>query len=104
MIRATTPTHIFHFPEDPTHFDEILVSYAQFGQKILDKTGTDLTIDTENCNVSVTLTEEETNLFKSKDGRETCEVQVRVRKGNEVSASPIHRIRILPVLNDEVLV
>lgn len=49
MRRATTPTHIFTFPEsvEVGSVTEALVSYSQCGKEVLRKTLDDLMIDTD---------------------------------------------------------
>ena len=98
MIRATTPTHIFTFPDNPNTYDAILITYKQ-NEIVLEKEKPDLTIDGNTA--SVMLTQEETKLF-TPDA--LVKVQVRVAyNGGEAFASPVTVLRVEDVLNDEVL-
>lgn len=102
MRRATTPTHIFTFPDnvDLADIRAALVSYSQCGKNILEKTLDDLTVDTENNTLSVELTQEETNLFAP--GKAL--VQVRVRTKNQSAlVSQMIWITVKPALNSEVI-
>ena len=99
MRRATTPTHIFTFPETVAVADvtEILISYSQCGNKILEKTLDDLTIDTENNALDLTLTQDETNLFAP--GKAL--IQVRAKTNEKTLASQMIWLTVKPVLNSE---
>lgn len=111
MFRATTPKHTFLFDVDPdATFKEILITYAQNGQVILDKRKADMTF-TEGTDIdgnttylaSVQLTQQETNLFKTKNGPKVT-VQVRVlTTDDEVFAFDKMTVSLQDVLNDEVL-
>lgn len=112
MIRATTPRHVFVFEDiDPVeNFSQILISYAQNDQIVLEKNKDDLEFSTETCGkkqvyvASYRLTQEETKLFSSKP-RNVVEVQVRaLTNGGDVYASDKRSITVQDVLNDEVLV
>ena len=101
MIRATTPTHTFTFPQDiaPADCDKILITYKQGNKKVLEKTEEDLTIGEKS--VSYTFSQEDTKLFTD---REKASVQMRVLLlTGEALASDIMQFSIKPVLNDEVL-
>ena len=107
MIRATTPTHIFTFPETvaPADCAEIQITYAQ-GEKschryeriILEKNKSDLTITGQKAELK--LTQQEMNLFS--EG--TAQIQIRAKDtdGN-VMASQIFYVKVKRVLNQEVL-
>jgi len=108
MIRGTTPTHIFTFEEiNPADLKQLNIYYAQQGIVLLTKTKSDCvitTVESENkttYNVAVTLTQEETNLFRAKYD---VEIQVRILTPDNVAlATPKYRLSIHDVLNDEVL-
>lgn len=97
LIRATTPTHYFTFPE--IAFARILITYAQEGEIILEKNESDLTW---NGNVaSVTLTQEETNLFQAGVDAKR-QVRTLTEEGDAlVSYEDV--IKVAGVLNDIVL-
>ena len=66
MRRATTPTHTFTFPADVPvdEVDDVLITYTQNRQNILEKTKKDVEIDVINNMIVVPkLTEAETSLF-----------------------------------------
>lgn len=99
MRRATTPTHIFTFPEMVSVSDvtEILISYSQCGNKILEKTLADLELDTEGNAFDLTLTQEETNKFAP--GKAL--IQVRAKVNDATLASQMIWLTVKPVLNSE---
>lgn len=111
MRRATTPVHSFTFPFDPEQLTKILLTYSQNDEVILNKTKEDFTFE---GNVgTVTLSQEETNLF---DDTPSCgeyisnasvpmvDVQIRALTTSEQAiATDIWRIPLRKILNDEVL-
>lgn len=99
MIRATTPRHVFIFPDDidPSACTSILITYHQGNKKIFEITTDQLTIDGQE--VSYHLSQEETKLF----GQLAAKVQVRILMSGEALASNIISFNVDPVLNDEVL-
>ncbi len=101
MIRATTPTHVFTFPEDinPSECERILVTYKQGNQIVFEVREDKLTINGQD--VSYKFTQEEANLFGD---QRKANVQVRILLGGgEALASDIIPFGVDPVLNDEVL-
>ena len=108
MIRATTPTHTFTFKNlDPQSFRVLNIYYAQQGVEILKKEKDDCTFTEQETDegtvycASVTLTQEETKLFKSKYD---VEVQLRVLTADERSlATNKYQLKVWDVINDEVL-
>lgn len=120
MYRATTPIHTFVFDVDPEEtFKEILISYAQDGTVLLEKTKEDLTVvEKEDSDgnkyweASVRLTQEETNKFSAQSGVclgsqnavKTVDIQVRaLTYADEAVASEKMMVIVKDVLNDEVL-
>lgn len=100
MIRATTPTHVFTFPQDPDEYDEILITYKQ-DAVVLEKRKEDCLIDSDEKTATVKLTQQETTRFCS---GAPVKVQVRVAfTGGESFASSIFSVPVADVLNDEVL-
>lgn len=99
MRRATTPTHIFTFPEtvEVGSVSEILISYTQCGKTILEKTLENLTIDTDNNRFEVKLTEAETDKFAP--GKAL--IQLRAKIGDTTLASQMIVFPVKPVLNSE---
>lgn len=108
MIRATTPTHKFTFNNlDPETFKVLNVYYAQQGIELLSKNKEDFTFSTKETEdnvlyvAAVTLTQEETKLFKPKN---EVEVQLRVLTADDRSlATPKYKLPVSDVINDEVL-
>lgn len=101
MRRATTPTHIFTFPEtvEVASVSDILITYTQCGKTILQKTLDDVSIDAENNRLSLSLTQNETDSFAP--GKAL--VQVRAKSNNAALVSQMIWLTIKPVLNSEVL-
>lgn len=105
MIRATTPTHVFSFPNgenDPkvSSFDKILVTYSQDENIVLELTKEDLVLDNTNNTIQHTFTQEETNLFRE---NQDVDIQIRIKSSGTVLASKIFKMPVTKVLNDEVL-
>ena len=116
MIRATTPTHSFVFPAGynaPEKLSRILITYAQGGTVLLEKEKSDLTFTTEGEGDllayvgNVTLTQEETALFKRHQfGLNAEPVLVQLRALDTEGAAFASKIECIPlsdVLNDEEL-
>lgn len=99
MLRATTPTHRFMLPFGEDMVQKLLITYAQQGVNVLEKTEGDVQYDGNA--IYLTLTQAETNLFKPNSD---VEIQVRVlTKSNDALASKIFAVSVGDVLNDEVL-
>lgn len=106
MRRLTTPTHYFNFPIEIDTIKEILLTYAQHNEIVLNKTKEDFTFDGNTG--SITLTQEETALFEADDScckDNAIEIQLRVLTIDEKAlATDIYKVPCRRVLNDEVLV
>ena len=108
MIRGTTPTHTFTFNNlDPSTFKVLNIYYAQQGVELLSKSKEDCIFTTKGTEdgivylASVTLTQEETKIFKAKY---TVKVQLRVlTEDNRALATPEYEVSVWDVINDEVL-
>lgn len=107
MIRGTTPTHIFTFNIDPSTFKVLNIYYAQQGVEILVKQKEDCTFSVQEEEegtiylASVTLTQEETLIFKSKYN---VDIQLRVLTAdNKALATKKYSVSVWDVINDEVL-
>lgn len=106
MKRTTTPTHTFTVDIDPSTFTALNITYSQCDSSfhggeneiILVKTLEDCTIDGNA--LSVTLTQEETNLFQ---GAELVFIQLHAMVGDKSYQSNIVKTICREVLNDEVL-
>lgn len=101
MIRLTTPTHIFTFPDNvnPSEIDWLKLTYAQEGRIVLEKDLKDMSIVGQT--VSVTLTQAETKMFKVK--KEPVQVQMRIGIGDTAMATKIYQVSVYDVLNNEIL-
>lgn len=98
MIRGTTPAHVFNLPFETSLIQEVRVTYAQGGAKVLEKTEADCTLE-DKC-IIVELTQEETLKFTA---RVNVEVQVKLlTTAGEVMASKIQTVSVERCLNEEV--
>lgn len=98
MIRITTPQHIFTFPQDPSTYAGIRITYTQCGEIVLQKTEADMTFG-ENNTASYQLTQKETAKFKP--GYDV-QFQAHVKtSGGDVFASEIMSLRVSDVLDNE---
>lgn len=96
MRRATTPTHTFTFPADVPvdEVDDVLITYTQNRQNILEKTKKDVEIDAVNNMIVVPkLTEAETSLFAP--GKAL--IQLKAKVGNTIMASQMMWLTVKPV-------
>ena len=99
MIRATTPTHKFEMHTDVNNIEQMIITYKQDGDIVLEKHLADVEKGDEW--VRVKLTQEETKLFKDYI---PAEVQMRIKtNGGNVVASKIMKVTIGEILNDEVM-
>lgn len=108
MIRGTTPTHTFTFNNlDPSTFKVLNIYYAQQGVELLSKSKDDCVFSSKETEdgliylASVTLTQEETKMFKAKY---SVKVQLRVLTADDRAlATPEYEVPVWDVINDEVL-
>ena len=99
MTRGTTPTHIFTLPIFASNIDKLRITYSQNQDIILEKTEAD--IERSGKTIRYTLTQEETLKFNAKT---SVNIQVRVlTTDNMALASPIKKLSVSEVLNEEVL-
>ena len=110
MSRATTPTHFFRIAIDPDTCKEILITYKQRGEIVLEKRKDDLSFSVEEGEetkyiCSFKLTQEETNQFRQGDRKtEIAQIQMRILTlGGDSLKSNIVEVSVEDVLNDEVL-
>ena len=98
--RGTTPKQIFTFCDitDIATLATILITYAQKGTIILERTKDAMTI--ENQTVWFRLTQEETLSFNL---RAPVEIQVRALSDGVSLASDIFEVPVERILNEEVL-
>lgn len=108
MYRATTPIHEFIFKEiNPETFKILNIYYSQQGVELLKKEKANCnfssveTEDGEIYMVSITLTQEETKLFKS---RYPVKIQLRgLTENGYALATDEYEVNVKDVINDEVL-
>lgn len=104
MRRLTTPTITIIFPSDANEYSEILFTFSQQGNIILEKHKEDMTISADYSRKlfsgSFLLTQDETALF---DARFVVSAQVRIFKDDKCFASRIYSISVDDVLNEEVM-
>lgn len=100
MKRASTPSHSFRLQTlTQSDIHTARISYKQNGQKILVKSGDEISFPESNV-VSCTLTQEETNLFKK--GIAYVELRVMTNDGKSMHTDP-EAIEVKDVIDDEVL-
>ena len=100
IYKGTTPTHSFKLPVSKEAVDEVRVTYAQGAKVVLVK-------NTGNCSVtddvvSVTLTQEETFLFKA-NVEVSIQVRVLTTDGHAFSSDTVS-VGVYKCLDGEVLV
>lgn len=100
LVRATTPTHTFVFPSAITQIaDDVLITYNQSGNNIIEKRLSDLTVSGNNF--SLMMSQEETKQFSPKI---PIKVQARVwTTQGKALASDIYELQVQDVLNDTIL-
>lgn len=94
MRRGTTPILTFRTNQDWTGY-ELELTIEDDNTELVFR-GDRLTVNTTD--VSITLTQEETLSFNK-----SCKAQIRGKKGNVVIATDIEKIKVLPILNEEVM-
>lgn len=99
MKRASTPTHHFKLPVASDEIKTLVLTYAQKDGIVLQKHKEDLTLSEDGW-WSITLTQEETNLFKSGSAR--GEIRYLTTNG-KAPASKIFYVDVEDVLDDTVL-
>ena len=109
--RATTLVHCFVLPLAPEICKEILITYKQNGEIVLEKRKGDLSFTTEQVDEKTKqicyfrLSQEDTKAFTaSKKRTDAASVQMRILTVNgDAIRSDIKQISVEDVLNDEVL-
>ncbi len=99
MRRASTPTHIFTFPGDVlvSSVSDLIITYSQCGNKILEKKLGDVVTNTEDNSFSLLLTQTEVNKFAP--GKALIQVKAKVNEG--VLVSQMIWLMVKPALNSE---
>lgn len=109
--RAGTYTCTIKPPLDPSEYSEILVSFAQNQQIVVEKKLSDSEITIQDDAVAVTLTQDETLLFQPSAGSPMGNVrgplafiQIRCYKSTtDAPASAVWPLEVYDALNQEVL-
>lgn len=100
MRRATTPTHTFILPTEVLvgSLEKALLTYSQSGKKVLEKSLSDLNVNSDNNSLYYKLTQDETNLFAP----EKALIQLRVKNNaGTVLESQMIWLTVKPALNSE---
>lgn len=102
MRRATTPTHTFTFPQAVKVNDasEVLITYSQCGNVILEKTLSDLTKNTSKNAFTLILTQKEANLFTP--GKALIQLRAKMKDGAALVSQMIW-LTIKPALDSKEL-
>ena len=99
MIRATTPTHIFNLPFETSTIKELMISYAQRRNVVIEKFKDDCVFDGKM--IALTLTQRDTLKFSD---RRPVEIQLRVVTTSDTAlAGDITEIEIGRVLDGDVM-
>lgn len=99
MRRGTTPTHTFSLPFDTSEITSVRIVYAQNSRPVVVKKTKDVSMN--GTVISVKLTQKDTLSLRS-----DCDVDIQVRiliRDDAIASEPI-RVKIAPLLDDEVLV
>lgn len=100
MYRASTPIHKISIPWDASEVSDLWLTYSQSDEIVLEKKHKNGDFTVEGNIWSVTLTQEETNLFKS----DTASAQVRILLTDGTAVpTKVFQLPVFPVLNDEVM-
>lgn len=86
-------------PKPPATYSDVLVTFQQNGQNLINKSLDDLTID--GSDFIVELTQEETKMFTS-GTRAWLQIRCFV-SDHEAPGSPVYPIEVMPALNDTIL-
>ena len=100
MRQGTTPKHTFTLPFSVPGNSVVRVIYAQNGEIVLVKTGSD--VDVLVNEVSTTLTQEETLSFDSNAQNTEIQIRILMPDGSAV-ASDIIRVSVKKCLEDKVI-
>lgn len=96
MRRGTTPTLQFETEWDWTGYDLLLTMKSGSGKPELTFDNSRLIID--GASVYLSLTQEETLQFEK-----SVQCQIKGKKDGAVMATDIIRVKVLPILNEEVM-
>lgn len=97
--RACSYQATFQTPKPPSNYSNILVTFSQNGQNLINKTRYQLAV--EEYSVTAQLTQEETKLFEA-----GTPAQVQIRCFGAVYDAPgsaVFSVDVWPALNDTIL-
>ncbi len=102
LIRGTTPTHIFPaVPFLSEHIKQVYITYFQNGSELFTKTKDDCAFENEEsmdtCDISVTLSQEETLSFST--GRAALQMRILDINGSAY-ASEEQQFEVQRVIHD----
>lgn len=97
--RACSYQATFQTPKPPSSYSEILVTFSQDGQNLINKARYQLNV--EEFTVTAQLTQEETKLFEA--GR-TAQIQIRCFGATyDAPGSAVFSVDVWPALDDRIL-
>ena len=105
LVVGSTPVHFFTFPIPTEYIDKIIVTYAQEGRVILEKSMADIEFfvtDDEVNRGMLKLSQADTYLFDPRKLKYCMQIKVKTDNG-EVIESEIHYYRVSGSLNKEVI-
>mgnify|MGYP004509616053 CR=1 FL=1 len=94
MRRGTTPILRFRTSQDWTGYDLELTMEDDNTELVFYNDRLSL----DNTDILIQLTQEETLAFNK-----SCKAQIRGKKDNNVIATDVVKIKVLPILNEEVM-
>lgn len=99
MTRGATPTHTFTLPIEISSIKNFIISYAQNGKIVLNKTMSECEI--EGDKIKVSLTQEETLSFSHNI---KAEIQIKfLTIEDKLIPTKIFETRVSRIINEEVL-
>ena len=97
--RACSYAATFQTPKPPSNYSEILVTFSQDGQNLINKARYQLNV--EEFTVTVQLTQEETKLFEA---GKTAQIQIRCFGATyDAPGSAVFSVDVWPALDDRIL-
>lgn len=97
--RACSYQATFQTPKPPSNYSEILVTFSQDGEILINKLRYQL--DVQDYTVTAQLTQEETSLFEA---GKTAQIQIRCFGAvYDAPGSAVFSVDVWPALNDTIL-
>ena len=97
--RACSYQVTFQTPEPPSNYSDILVTFSQNGENLINKPRYQLLV--EDYTVTAQLTQDETKLFKAGTA---AQIQIRCFGGvYNAPGSAVKSVEVWPALNDVIL-